>query len=684
MSSLLLFTITSLCFGQLDATGDPLPDHAIARMGTLRLRHGDRVCGVCFSKDEKSLFSAGHDNAVRQWDAATGKLLREMSGHVLSFNALAISPDGALLAAAGGSADCRVYIWDTATGERIEMIEGESCICGLAFSPDSKTLAWITLEHRLVLWSRASKTKKAFFIPGTGHCLAYSPDGKQLALGYGGGIVRIVDAATGKISRSLRHGHEGEGPSVDCVRYSRDGTMLAIAGGLYSPIQIWDANTGKRLHSLKVEWQLDRSIAFSPDDKTLVSQHRQEIILWDTATGKQRKTILLPTRDYAADFAFSSDGKLLAIAHDGHAISLLDLETGKPLFPLEAHRAMVGSAIFLEGERTIASASNDGTIRFWNANTGKQEREVFRGATSPRCMTLAPTGETIFWGGQRHGIHKLDVETGKETRVLKGHTLGVSSLAVSPNGKRLVSAAGTILKLWDIPTATCVATRDCEYGISALTFLPDGKRFLLAIRESLSVCDVETLKSIGKFDGIEEGPAALSLSADGKKLATRAYGIDYAIRVWDVESRRQTATLETKEGVGAVAIAPDGNRLAFARMFDPAIAVWDIEAKKTVRTLKGHVGHVYALTFSSDGGRLISAGGDTTLMVWDLTKENECCTSESAQQVAHSRQVRLPAGDDHFAWLRGDPQRSDRLAGRPESTAALAGCLGIAVRVGMR
>ncbi len=624
MHPLLVLAVTNLCFAQpampLDLAGDPLPKHAIARMGTQRLRHGDKVTGVCFSRDEKSLFSAGGDNAVRQWDVTTGKLLRELTGHEFCFHRMAISPDGQLLAAAGGSADCRVYLWDAVTGKLLDEIKGESAISDLKFSPDSKTLAWVTLENRLVFWDRATKTKKAIGLLSfrASHCLAYSPSGAELAVGDDGGSVRLMEADSGKFIRQWKL--KKEHSSVECIRYSHDGTKIATAGGLYCPIQIWDAKSGDLLQTMGHQWQLDYSIGFSPDDKTLVSQRGAEVILWDVATGTQRKQIPLLTGiyDYATDFAFSRDGKLLAIAHDGNAITLLDIETGKLRLPMDAHRVAAARGEFMENGRTIVSSSSDG-FRFWNAETGQHKRHIFCGKTYPVSQLLTADGKTIVWGAGHKTIHCLDIATGKETQVLNGHEVSVHSIALAADGNRLLSAAGTILKLWDLANGKNLVTRDCEYSTHAMESLPDGKRFLLACN-GLEICDSETLETIGKFDGVMEAPWTLRLSADGKRLATSAGGLDNAIRVWDIDSRRQTSIIEAGASIGALAIAADGKRLAFTHTFEPKITVWDIGAKKVVRSLRGHVGPVYSLTFSVDGTRLISSGADTTLMVWDISK----------------------------------------------------------------
>ncbi len=92
-----------------DLYGDPLPDGAIVRMGTVRFRHGSSVTAVCYSPDGKTVSSASRDHTLRLWDPTTGKEVRAVAGHQSGVFSVAFSPDGARLVSA--SADNTLLVW---------------------------------------------------------------------------------------------------------------------------------------------------------------------------------------------------------------------------------------------------------------------------------------------------------------------------------------------------------------------------------------------------------------------------------------------------------------------------------------------------------------------------------------------------------------------------------------------
>jgi WD40 repeat protein len=168
--------------------------------------HTKIVYGVAFSPDGRSLASASADNTMKLWDVATGNEVRTLRGHTNAVIAVAFSPDGRTLASA--SHDQTVKVWDAATGQDIKtfvdqgeivvtLFRGGAFFPGPAFSPDGRTLAYVSQKAAIKIWDVTTK-QDLLTLDGrrgllTG--LAFSPDGRQIAAAGQGGNVQIWDAA---------------------------------------------------------------------------------------------------------------------------------------------------------------------------------------------------------------------------------------------------------------------------------------------------------------------------------------------------------------------------------------------------------------------------------------------------------------------------------------------------------
>src|SRR5262245_38442529 len=269
---------------RVDADGEPLPQGAVLRLGSARLRHGVPQ-SLAFTPDGKLLFSAGREPFIRAWDPATGKQVREVPGPADGVDGLAISSDGKLLAGSGMSDD--VLLWDAATGREIRRLHGKRRVgIRVAFSPKGDRLVSGGRGAAHVWEVATGKALHTLPVEIDAVAVAYSPDGRHVATGSTG--VVLWDAETGKPVHKLT----GEGNHVNAVAFSPDGRAL-LGAVMNGPVAAWDVATGKPLPGLPGNPRGVHALAFSADGKLLATGGRDfrregEVYVWDWPARKER------------------------------------------------------------------------------------------------------------------------------------------------------------------------------------------------------------------------------------------------------------------------------------------------------------------------------------------------------------------------------------------------------------
>jgi WD40 repeat protein len=663
-----------------DRFGDPLPDGALARMGTVRLRH-EHLMGALFSPDGKLIVTNG-TNGFRLWDARTGKLVRTIPENFgFGFGRFRFSPDGKWLAAT--QPDDSVHLLETDTGRLLRRIPGPCDL--LAVSPDARLLATADLRllptgregtGDLTLWDTATG-KPARRLEG-GHDqwgidAAFTRDGRSLVtLGFDRKLCRW-EVATGKLQNAVTL----QLPRGRGFRLSADARTLAVVSDSGEAVQLWDTETGKERCKLQGEQpgRGRRRLAFTPDGRTVVTgwaewwANEGTISLWDAGTGKLLRRFAIPSRALD-DLHLALDSRTL-LSSGSPLVYLWDTTTGRRLLQQPAHEGGIQFLGFTPDGGTLVSGSDDGTLRLWETATSRQRAVLTGHRWLVRAVAVLPSGQAALSCGFDGTLRLWDLSTGKELRRLTieekpealpepGYAVYCLGLAADGStaasfsyGSRRTPAA--LLHVWDLATGKALVRRSAEtlyQNLEVLQFSPDLKAYVTVVgpvvqpHESAEHADPRPGTSRVVLKDVATGRELLALpqpdhcsslptvfSPDGRLLVTvtsrwlregkESHNDRHTLHFWELATGKERLTIQGPESGNQhrfvkLAFSPDGRTLATTRG-DRTIQLWDVATGKEILRRPGGDATVYCLAFTADGKFLASGHADSTILLWDLT-----------------------------------------------------------------
>jgi len=233
-------------------------------------------------------------------------------------------------------------------------------------------------------------------------------------------------------------------------------------------------------------------------------------------------------------------------------------------------------------------------------------------------VAVTPDGKRAVSASSDKTLKVWDVDTGRALRTLEGHSGVVHGVALTPDGMRAVSASyDNTLKVWDLETGCAPRTLEghTEF-VNAVAVTPDGKWAVSASDDNtLKLWDLETCGALQTLRGHANRVCCVVVTPDGKRAVSASS--DYTLKVWELDTGRALQTLEGhSDVVCGVAVTADGKR-AVSASWDNTLRVWDLDTGREPPMLEGHGADVHGVAVTPDGKRVISASEDHTLKTWD-------------------------------------------------------------------
>ena len=649
----------------------------------LQKGHSDMIHTIVMSRNGRMILTGSEDETARLWDVSSGQMIRNFVGfgihgpYVLAFGSegqvvigdrqtvrvyeaatgrevrsfpvreserIVVSPDGRVLATAGGTVATKIELWDLTTGKELSQDPSGSLAIPLVFSSDGRLLVTqrrvAGLYGGLSVWEIAAG-KKVGTVDHSGevHAAALSPDGRLLALQSADRTIVVKDAETGRVLQQLATAVSAQIGRTTGFQFSRDNRLLATADS-ENLVRLWDLQTGRAVKTYR-----GTTVDFSSDGKTLVVGVMEGTPLMRNLESGAETKFSSGGTTAIVDLAVTTDGRKALVAMEDGTVKLWDLTTGQILRSLRGP-AESSIAISRIGGLVATAGGGDGSVRVWQFMTGRklltlkppqgEDRDVM-----DRTLVSLSSDGSLLAVGLRDQVALYDVALGLQLRQLtlqREEGIG-QKFAVFDNVMQYVHSA--------ITRGRENVRR--ESWVKALTLSPDGRYLAIAMDLGIYLVNTKTgelerrvaiTPQITKDQEEDMRSAAnmtdvrsLAFSGDGEVLIgvgptwkgrwdelhpSLLKRIGWAMVGYDPSAYFPAALADffkREIGYRGLAISLDGKLAVMGH--GRLVKMWDAENNKDVQNLTGHTANVTAVAMTPDGRFVVSGSQDGIVKVWE-------------------------------------------------------------------
>jgi WD40 repeat protein len=611
--------------------------------------HHTPIASVAFSPDGLLLVTASTgDPVARIWNANTGSLVHELTGHSGGITHAEFSHDGHSVVTSG--TDMTARVWNVSSGEPTTVLSGHTDkVNAAAFAIDDRSVFTASDDTLVMKWDLSTgKSLAKYQHEGGVYALTPSPDGSLVATGSRG-YTKILDATL--LQLRCDQPANDDDHEVWGLSFSSDGEKVATAGtdSVSEVIGAKFIGPENTCAAIKLEGHIGAvsSVAFGSDAERVITVSADDTArLWEARTGRLLSK-LIGQQGPLTDVAVSPDGEFAATASADGSTRIWQLDATSP------RRVLVGSRAIVAPVGTRVLTWNDTSAALWDIDNGREIAKLGEQTQKINDALFSSDGKLLLTVDEAGAARVWDPENGKRLHEFRADAIPLSHGALSRDGRRVAVASNTgLVRIWDLQTEKLQAElRGHARAVNSLMFSHDGRRLVTASDDgTVRIWDSSNGSTLLVYRGHSGAVTRATFTPDDTRVVsvgpanqtdlTRNLG-SYPFPVWDARTGRNLRLLSGhRDYLHDVVLSPDG-QLAVSASDDTTAVVWNVTSGMRISILSGHHEGVQRAAFSPNSQFVATTGGDCFLRVWN----------------AHSARLTLVFGGEDVGCFE-DPQFS--------------------------